>query len=109
MMDATSTIRLVARLSTRCWTQVDQIFDLYEQEELKGQKKAKGELGLPDCKKSNWQFLHRLPEKDQFALLCKIKDKSLSFTEASAKANAIKTEEKVYAQITLLYYHNNYC
>ena len=45
MMDALSTVRLVARLSVRCWK---EIFRLYEDCKVKGQKKSKEELGLPD-------------------------------------------------------------
>ena len=75
----------------------DKIFDMYEQGKVKGQRKVKGELGLPDCKKSNWQFLHGLTEEMQYVLLCEIEEKSLSFAEASVKASAIKKEEKVFA------------
>ena len=53
-MDSLSTVRLVARLSERCWKEAEKIFHLYRDGKIKGQKKAKDELGLPDCKKSNW-------------------------------------------------------
>lgn len=69
-MDAQATTRLVARMSGRCWKVVEEIFSLYEESRVKGQKKEKaGQLGLPDCKKSYWQFLHNLDEKQQFSLL----------------------------------------
>lgn len=95
VMDSLSTVRLVARLSQRCWSKADEIFHLYENGKIKGQRKAKNVIGLPDCKKSNWQFLHGLSEDQQFDLLNKISNKSLTFAEADANAKDIKTEEKV--------------
>ena len=41
MMDALCTVRLVARLSSRCWTEVEKIFHLYEGGNIKGQRKVK--------------------------------------------------------------------
>ena len=68
-MDAQGTTKLVARMSGRCWKVVEEIFNLYEEGKVKGQKKEKaGQLGLPDCKKSYWQFLHNLNE-EQHAVL----------------------------------------
>ena len=52
MMDALSTVRLVARLSVRCLKKAENIFRLYEDCKVKRQKKPKEELGLPDCKKA---------------------------------------------------------
>ena len=95
MMDALSTVRLVARLSVRCWKEAEKIFRLYEDCKVKGQKKSKEELGLPDCKKSNWQFLHGLTEEQQFEILRDIAAKKTSFAEAGTKAKALKVEEKV--------------
>jgi hypothetical protein len=86
----------VARLSQRCWKEAEKIFQLYSHGKIKGQKKAKDvELGLPDCKKSNWQFLHGLEEEQQFSLLQELSSSTIAFAEASAKAEALKTEEKV--------------
>ena len=96
-MDSLSTVRLVARLSKRCWSKADEIFHLYEEGKIKGQRKAKNLLGLPDCKKSNWQFLHGLSEDQQFSLLSKVSEKSLTFAEADANAKEMKVEEKVCA------------
>ena len=95
-MDSLSTVRLVARLSQRCWDKADLIFNMYEDGKIKGQRKVKASLGLPDCKKSNWQFLHGLSEEQQFNLLSKIVNKSLTFAEADAEAKAMKIEEKVH-------------
>lgn len=97
VMDSLSTVRLVARLSERCWSKADEIFHLYEEGKIKGQRKAKNLLGLPDCKKSNWQFLHGLSEDQQFSLLSKVSEKSLTFAEADMNAKDIKVEEKVCA------------
>ena len=55
-MDSSSTIRLVARLSTRCWMKADKIFDMFEQGKVKGQRKVKGELGLPTVKSQTGNF-----------------------------------------------------
>ena len=95
VMDSLSTVRLVARLSERCWSKAEEIFRLYEEGAIKGQRKTKNQLGLPDCKKSNWQFLHGLSEDQQFSLLSKIADKSLTFAEVEANAKEMKAEEKV--------------
>ena len=91
-------MRRVARLSTQCWNKADAIFNLYEDGKIRGQRKAKSSslLGMPDCKKSNWQFLHGLVEEQKFKLLSKIADGALSFGEADAEAKAWKREEKVH-------------
>ena len=95
-MDAQATTRLVARMSGRCWKVVEDIFSLYEESRVKGQKKEKaGQLGLPDCKKSYWQFLHNLDEKQQFSLLRDLSTGSISFAEAAERASAMKQEERV--------------
>ena len=51
------------------WEKVEEIFNLYEQVENKGQKAPKDQLGLPGCKKSNWQFLYNLAEQQQQYLM----------------------------------------
>ena len=58
-----------------------------------GQKAPKNQLGLPDCKKSNWQFLHNLAEQQQ--LLTDLADKQLSFKEPEVQARQMKKEAKV--------------
>ena len=99
MMDSLSTVRLVARLSSQCWNQADKIFNLYEERKIKGQRKVKSSspLGMLDCKKSNWQFLHGLLEEQKVKLLSKIADGAFSFAEADAEAKAWKREEKVHS------------
>ena len=82
-------------MSERCWNEAEKIFQLYRDGKVKGQKKAKDELGLPDCKKSNWQFLHGLKEEQQFSLLQELSSTAIAFAEASVKADALKKEEKV--------------
>ena len=67
LMDSMATVRHVARLSVQCWSKADEIFKLYEESKIKGQKKVKGSLGLPDCKKSNWQFLHGLSKNNSMS------------------------------------------
>ena len=89
-MDAQSTTQFVARVSRRCLELVENIFSAYEQGKVKGQKKPKGgHLGLPDCKKSYWQFLHSLKEEQQFSLLTELSTGSISFSEAAMKATAL--------------------
>ena len=98
-VDAQGTTRLIARMSGRCWKMVEKIFSLYEEGKVKGQRKERaGQLGLPDCKKSYWQFLHNLNEDQQFSLLCDLSTCSISFPEAAEKATAIKQEERVLCQ-----------
>ena len=58
-MDAQSTTLL---FSPHVWDKVEEIFSLFEKGKVKGQRKQKNQLGLPDCKKCNWQFLHNLSE-----------------------------------------------
>ena len=95
-MDALGTTKLVARMSGRCWKLIEEIFNLHEEGKVKGQKKEKaGHLGLPDCKKSYWQFLHNLEEEKQFSLLEDLSRGSISFSEAADRASAIKQEERV--------------
>ena len=95
-MDAQGTTKLVARMSGRCWKVVEEIFNLYEEGKVKGQKKEKaGQLGLPDCKESYWQFLHNLNEEQQFSLLRDLSTGSISFSEAAERASTIKQEERV--------------
>ena len=58
----------------------------------KGKKKKKekaGQLGLPDCKKSYWEFLHNPDEKQQFSLLRELSTGSISFAEAAEWASAM--------------------
>ena len=50
-------------------------------------------MGLLDCKKSNWQFLHGLKEEQQFSLLQELSSTAIAFAEASVKAKALKKEE----------------
>lgn len=76
---------------------VENIFGLYEEGRIKGQKRTKGAPGLPDCKKSNWQFLHGLKEDQQFSLLEGISSLTLTFAEASTKAEEMKKTEKVFS------------
>ena len=64
--------RLVATLSSRSWAEAEKIFHLYEGGNIKGQRKVKEQMGMPDCKKSNWQFLHGLTEAQQLELLSTI-------------------------------------
>lgn len=94
-MDSLGTVRLVARLSGRCWRETERIFSLYRNGNIKGQKKLKEELGMPDCKKCNWQFLHGLTEEQQFTLLSDLASKKIAFAEVNAKATTLKKEEKV--------------
>lgn len=100
-MDSLSTVRLVARLSTQCWEKADEIFKLYEGGKIRGQRKVKSSnlRGMPDCKKSNWQFLHGLAEEQKFKLLSEIADGALSFGEADAEAKAWKRDEKVHTYL----------
>ena len=100
-MDAHSTTRFVARLSERCWGKVDKIFSLFEEGKVKGQRKPKHQLGLPDCKKSNWQFLHNLSEEQQYSLLEDLSTCSISFSQAADKAKAFKQEEQVKYDILI--------
>ena len=79
---------------------MEKIFKLYEEGKVKGQRKERaGQLGLPDCKKSYWQFLHNLNEDQQFSLLCNLSTCSIGFPEAAEKATAIKQEERVISII----------
>jgi hypothetical protein len=83
-------------MSGRCWKLVEEIFNLYEKGKVKGQKQEKAShLGLPDCKKSYWLFLHNLDEGKQFSLLRCLSTSSISFSEADERARAIKQEERV--------------
>ena len=70
-------------------------FICIKEEKVKGQRKAKNLLRFLDCKKSNWQFLHGLSEDQQFSLLSKISEKSLTFIEADTNAKDMKADEKV--------------
>ena len=99
MMDSLSTVRLVARLSAQCWNKADKIIKLYEEGKIKGQRKVKSSsfLGMPDCKKSNWQFLHGLLEEQKVELLSKIADGAFSFAEADAEAKAWKGRRRYIA------------
>ena len=94
-MDAQSTTRLLARMSDRCWDKVEEIFRLFEEGKVKGQRKQKDQMGLPDCKKCNWQFLHNLPENQQFTLLEELSNRSITFSQVAEKAKALKKEEQV--------------
>ena len=67
-------------MSVRCWEKEEGIFNLYNQMEVKGQKPCKNpQVGLPDCKKAKWQFLHNLPEQQQYELLTGLAQKELNF------------------------------
>lgn len=94
-MGTLGTLKMISQMSVRCWEKVEEIFSLYEQVEVKGQKAPKNQLGLPDCKKSNWQFLHNLAEQQQYQILTDLADKQLSFKEAEVKARQMKKEAKV--------------
>ena len=102
-MDSLGTVRLVARLSGRCWREAERIFCLYRDGSIKGQKKVKEELGMPDCKKCNWQFLHGLTEEQQFTLLSELATKKIAFAEANMKAMSLKKEEKVASMWLISY------
>ena len=93
-MGTLGTVKLVAQFSKRCWVLVEEIFSLYEAQRIKGQRKSK-QFRLPDCKKSNWQFLHNLNEKEQYELLSSISTLKCSFREAEKKSAALKMEAKV--------------
>ncbi len=54
------------------------MFGLYESGDVKGQRRHKRQVGVPDCKQSKWQFMHNLPEAEQFQLLRGISTKDLS-------------------------------
>ena len=88
-------------MSRRCWREAETIFSLYRDGSIKGHKRVK-DLGMLDCKKCNWQFLHGLTEKQQFTLLGEISAKKITFSEANTKAVCLKKEEKV-ASITYCY------
>lgn len=94
-MDSQTTTRLIARMSDRCWGEVEKIFTLFEEGKVKGQRKQKDIIGLPDCKKCNWQFLHNLTESQQFALLEELSSCSITFPQVAEKAKALKKEEQV--------------
>jgi len=95
-MGTLGTLKMLSQMSVRCWEKVEEIFNLYEQMEVKGQKPTKNpQLGLPDCKKAKWQFLHNLPEQEQYELLTGLAQKELSFKEAEMKARHMKKEAKV--------------
>lgn len=100
-MDSLSTVRLVARLSARCWREAEKIFSLYRDGNIKGQKRVKEELGMPDCRKCNWQFLHGLAEEQQFTLLSDLATKNITFAQANTSAASLKTEEKVASVLSI--------
>lgn len=104
-MGTLGTLKMVSQMSVRCWEKVEEIFSLYEQVEIKGQKAPKNQLGLPDCKKSNWQFLHNLAEQQQYQLLSDLADKQLSFKEAEVQARQMKKEAKVWFHVVLCVMH----
>ena len=87
-------------MSRRCWREAETIFSIYRDGSIKGQKRVK-ELGMPDCKKCNRQFLHGLTKKLQFTLLGEISVEKITFSEANTKAVCLKKEE--VASITYCY------
>ena len=84
----------------RCWREAEKIFSLYRDGNIKRQKRVK-ELGMPECRKCNWQFVHGLTEEQQFTLLSDLAAKIITFAQANTRTASLKTEEKVASVLSI--------